>query len=146
MKDLVKDTIGKIKKEKIKPIPKWRFILDNFILWASFFFLVCFGAISFAIIIRFASDLDWSIYKYLSGNFVKFFLTMIPYIWLVLFAIFLIFALLNFRKTKKGYRYNWFAIGGLVLVLSIGLGLLVRVIGVEEKLNNVFIKKIPPKM
>ncbi len=107
MKDVIKETLEKIKKEEIKPISRWFFLAKNMFTWLTFLCLVVLGIISFSLILFLVSQLDWEICSqmgiklhWLSPVFY------IPLLWLILSIFFALLAFWEIRKTKKGYRYN----------------------------------------
>ena len=107
MRDLIKETLEKIKKEEIKPTSRWVFLAKNIFTWLALLCLVVLGVISFSLIIFLISQLDWEICSqmgirlhWLSPVFY------VPIFWFLLSILFAFLAFREIRKTKKGYRYN----------------------------------------
>lgn len=142
MSNLSKSIIGKIKKEKIQPTPKWVFLLKNSVVWGLFGLSVLFGSIALSIIFFQARSTGWDIYRQLDDGMVEFILLTLPYFWILLMVGFLLLALYHFRHTKIGYRYNVFAIIGLSLIVSLVLGATLYASGFSGKLETLF-QKIP---
>ena len=59
MTNISKSIIDKIKKEKIKPIPRWQFVLCHVLLGVSYLVAIFIGAIAFSIILRLITGVEW---------------------------------------------------------------------------------------
>lgn len=142
MSHVSKSIISKIKEGKIKPTPKWVFLLKHSVVWGLFGFSVLLGSIAVSIIFFQYCDADWNVYSQMNDSILEFVLLALPYFWLLLMVGFLALAHYNFRHTKTGYRYNVFVILGLSLLTSLLLGSALHASGFSEKLENVF-QQIP---
>jgi hypothetical protein len=143
MENFIQDTIEKIKKQKISPEPKWKYLAKKYFLWFLFAFVVILTAISFSAAFDNASNLDWDLYRFTRQNMAVYFLSIIPYFWIILVALFLIAAFFEIRKTETGYRYSWFKIFSITLG---GIGIFVILIssfGLGAKLNSKLAKEVP---
>lgn len=106
-KQVIEETLKKIKQEKIEPTPKWHFLLKNYAVWLGFFGLVFLGGISLGLLIYFSLGLgqemaDFSDRPQHLFSFWRF----LPHFWLILIPIVFFLAFLIFRKTKNGYHYD----------------------------------------
>jgi heme/copper-type cytochrome/quinol oxidase subunit 2 len=128
--------IAKIKKEKIKPEPKWKFIYRNYLIWILAMFMVVFGAISFSITIFTLKHVDLETLKYIEQTRLKFIFFIIPFLWKIFFVIFIILSYFAFKKTRTGYRYHFLFLSGVILITSIILGYFIYILGFGEKLNR----------
>ncbi len=142
MSNLSKSIIDKIKKEKVKPTPKWVFLLKYSVVWGLFVSSVVFGSIAMSIIFFQYRDATGEIYNQMGDGVVEFTLLALPYFWILLMIGFLLLAHYHFHFTKKGHRYNVFAIMGLSLIVSLVLGSALYASGFSEKLENLF-QEIP---
>ena len=142
MSNLSKSIIDKIKKKHLKPTSKWIFHFKHSIMWGLFGLSVLFGSIAISIIFFQFRDAGWDIYSQMNDGVVEFILLALPYFWLVLMVGFLTLAYYHFRHTKKGYRYNIFAIIGLSLLTSLMLGSALYASGFSERLETLF-QEIP---
>jgi len=143
MSHLIENVIEKIKDGNIKPTPRWVFILKWSAIWCLFIISVLMGSIAVSLIIFQISDTDWTIYSQMSHNWLEFILWALPYFWIILMVIFLALAHYNLRHTKKGYKYNVFAVLGLSIILSIVLGGVFYFSRLSEKVEGALLSTIP---
>lgn len=122
MKDLCKDTLGKIKKDCIAPKPKWQCILKNAVIWAFFGATIVLGSLAFSIILLAIANNDWDLYPKFAESIFSFTLLSLPHVWIGLLILFLILAYLDFRNTTTGYRYQPFCILGSSIIISMIVG------------------------
>lgn len=143
MKNLIQDTIRKIENQNIIPESKWKYLLKKYGLWMFFTIVLILGAISFSVALDNSNNLDWDLYRFMhQGRFV-YFISILPYFWIILLVIFLIAAFLEIRKTETGYRYSWLkmaliTIGGIAI-----FGILMLLFGIGGKLNSKLVKDVP---
>ncbi len=142
MSQLAKSIIGKIKKEKVKPTPKWIFLFRRSVIWGLFALSVLFGSMAVSIILFQWRDMDYAVYREMGSSVAGFLLLALPYFWLALLIGFLALANYHLRHTKSGYRHNVFAIIGLSLVISILFGAGLYAAGISENLEKTF-RRIP---
>jgi hypothetical protein len=143
MKNLIQDTIEKIKKQKIAPEPKWRYLAKKYFLWALFSFVVILAAVSFSAAYDNASNLDWDLYPFMHQNRVIYFLSIVPYFWVVLIAFFLLASAFEIRRTETGYRYSWLKIVSTTVVGTALFASLMLFLGFGGKFNSVLAKNFP---
>ncbi|MBD3244936.1 MAG: hypothetical protein GF335_03005 [Candidatus Moranbacteria bacterium] len=135
--------ISQIKKENIKPHSKWKFTAINYLVWFAVVFMVLFGAFAFTLIITALWDIDWYFYKHPAVSRIKFFLIIIPYLWVVAFILFSFLGYYIFRKTQKGYRYNFFIVCLAVIFSSIFFGVVFYKMGLGATLEQRLASKMP---
>lgn len=138
MSNMIKDIIGKIKTQKIKPTPRWVFLLKRSVVIGLFILSVVLGGIAVSIIFYQLTDADWEIYSKMDNNLFGFIITALPYFWIVLMIGFLILAYYNFHHTRTGYRHNIFVVFGLSIFISFMLGTIFHLSGISENLEDVF--------
>lgn len=143
MKDFIKKGLAEIKKEEILPTKRWVFKVKNFFWWISFGFSILIGGFSIAILVFLVQELDWQIYTNLGDSFLKTFLIMFPHFWIIFLGIFIFISYQNLRHTKKGYRYELIFILGITIGGSLLLGSVLYFSGLNQKLNRIFIEKVP---
>ena len=136
MTNLMKDIIGKIKKDKIKPTPRWVFLLKRSVVLGLFILSILLGSVAVSIIFYQFNDADWDVYSKMDTNLFGFVFTALPYFWIILMVGFLFLAYYNFRHTHSGYKYNVFAIFGLSIFISFMFGTIFHLSGLSESLEN----------
>lgn len=142
-KKLSKQVLSKIKKEKIKPTPKWEFLLKKSALWTLLGIIILIGAFSTSVILFLLETNDWEIYERLEHSLLGYTLMTLPYFWFALLAGFIALAYYDFRKTEKGYRYKYSSIilGGLGITLIAGVTL--HSFDFGKEIDDRFLEHIP---
>ena len=108
MVNISHQVLEKIEQDKIKPKPRLAFLLGNYAYWILVVLLLVLGAVSSSIVIFSMANTEWDLWAMAAGSGFKFFLTVLPYLWLVFFAGFVALAHFNLRHTKLGYRFSLF--------------------------------------
>jgi hypothetical protein len=143
MKNLIQDTIAKIERQHILPEAKWKYLLRKYSLWLIFTIILILVAFSFSVVLDNGRNLDWDLYQFIHQSQLVYILSILPYFWIILIAIFLITAFLEIRKTETGYRYSW----PKILLITLGgitiFGIFVSLFGFGDKLNSKLIKEVP---
>lgn len=143
MNKIAEKIIGKIKNEHIKPLPKWRFILKQALVWFAFIFSVSLGSMAFAVIIYAFFETDFDIFSYQPVSDFTLLLKMLPLFWLILLVLFVFFAIYGLKHTKKGYRYSLLKVLALSIGLSIFLGTGFYLTEGADELEMVFSERMP---
>ena len=143
MIDISKKTLEKIKKEQVQPRPRWYFLTRNYFFWLMFTLTTLLGGIAFGMILFITGDLDWDIYQYLGISLPKAVIMSLPYLWIILLAIFLFVTYYNFIHTRTGYRYRFVAILIVSLLISALLGFGFYQYGWTEAMQRHFRTRIP---
>lgn len=123
MKDLQKALLEKIEKEKLAPIPRWKFVLQNLLMWggAGVFFL--FGIFCAGIIWFFVDNLE---ILALVGDSpflgLKLIFIGLPLVWVILSLVLVFFVGIFLGRTKKGYKLPvvWILLGGFLMQILLG--------------------------
>lgn len=141
--DLSEKIINKIQQENIKPTPKWKFLLNEYILWFLFILNLIIIAISLSIVIYLLinNDIIWE-FK-LVGSLFKWFIYAIPIFWILLTVLLIIIGYFIYRNTQKGYRVEFIYLISLIVFSAVILGLLAYLLGLAFNINNYFSQKIP---
>lgn len=133
----------KIQNKEIEPKSKLHFYFVNFIWWFLFALLFIISGIAFGVMIYMFKEADWEIIRLVSSGIWGKILLVLPRLWLLLVIITTILAVWEFRKTKKGYRYDIVGILVIVLFGSILFGSLVYASGFGERLDSLLTDNIP---
>jgi hypothetical protein len=137
MSDLSHIILEKIQTEKVKPTPKWVFLLKRSSVWGLFVLSVLIGSAALGLVFFQFQDADYASFHRMGHGPFEFVLLALPYFWVALMASFVILAFYNFRHTEEGYKYGVFAIVGLSLLSSLILGSAFYASGYTEKLDGV---------
>ena len=138
-----KKVLEKIKKEEIKPIPKWHFMLKESFIWSLFVLSTILGSVGFGIVLYLLNNNDVLQDKTLVSNFWERIIFGIPFAWILLTLFFILVAYYNFKNTEEGYRFNVARIFLLSLLVSFLLGGILYTTKLSEKLNNLLTDNIP---
>jgi hypothetical protein len=136
MKNIIEDTIGRIKKENIRPEPRWRYLAKKYSAWTLFAAVALAGAATLAVAYFIASQLDWDLYRVTHRNPIFYFLSILPYFWIIPLIILAFLAFFNLRKTEMGYRYNFSKITLTVLGSLVVFGFLLAIFGFGGKIST----------
>jgi len=98
MEKVGKKVLEKIRKEDIKPIPKWHFMLKNSFIWGLFIVNLLLGAIGFAVVIYLLVNNDATWDFSLTKNIFQWILLAIPFVCLQYFFFLLHIIILRIQK------------------------------------------------
>lgn len=143
MKEISKKALERIKKEKIEPTPKWKFLLKDYITWFSFVLSIIIGSFGFAMVLFMLLNHDWDIYRYLNRTFIEHLLVSLPYLWILFLLFFIFLADYNLKHTKRGYRYKTYLVLLASIIISLIMGSLLYYFGIGTKINDIFAHNFP---
>ena len=121
----------RIDAESITPTSRLKFVLEEWTIWFMWVATTLFGALALAISGYVTLSAPYALYEATHENFLTFFVSVMPYIWVLLFAVMVYVSVYEIRKTKRGYKYNTFlvlgsnlacTVLGAMLLHSLGLG------------------------
>jgi hypothetical protein len=143
MDKLIKDTIGKIKSQHIVPESKWKHLIRKYGIWTLFGLAILLGGASVSAAWDLLVSLDWDLYRFMHQNFFSYSLSIFPYFWTSIVALFIVLAFIDIRNTETGYRFSWLkmslaTLGGIVI-----LGALMSFFGWGKNVNGYMSKGIP---
>lgn len=143
MKDFSKNILGKIKKEKIKPIAKWSFVFKKSFVWSLFTLSVILGGLAFGSILAQITSTEWEIHPRVSDNLPYFVFITLPYLWIIFMIGFSALAFYYLRHTSKGYRYNTVIVINSSILISVLLGTSLYATGFSHRMEETFEDRIP---
>lgn len=126
--------LDKIKKEHIRPRPRWQFWLRDGGQWAGFIMLLLLAAFALGLLWYFWSDGPWLH----GGRSVGLFFGPMPLIFLGLIILGGMLALIDFRNTGRGYRYPILKIGLALLFLAAIGGWTLNFFGASQRIDQAF--------
>lgn len=143
MKELIRKTMERLKKEKLRPLPKWRFVLIDASFWALIVSAVLFSAVAVAVGGYLLFQIDWEALRYMRGGSVGIFFLYVPYIWFAILAVLLASVFYFIRKTKEGYKYKWVVILFSFLVSALSFGIVAHFARVGKIADDFAYRRIP---
>ncbi|MBN1995904.1 hypothetical protein JW935_00030 [candidate division KSB1 bacterium] len=143
MRDISKKTLDIIKKEKIQPYARKRYLIKKIFIWALVTLSMVLGIVASGVVLFQLTHTDWDLYHRSSYSLIEFIMLAIPYFWFLFFIVFWGVAYKFFRRTEKGYRYRPIFIICSCVLLSIVGGLVLYQIGFAENLEAAFYENIP---
>jgi len=130
--------IEKIKTDRLKPIPAWKFRFKKILILFFYLLFVLIGAVSFSIILYSIQQADFDLLKHMDHSTIEFLLVLAPVLWLSSLIIFLLASIYSAQYTKKGYKITksrWLI---LSTGLSMALGTLFFITGGANWFENSF--------
>jgi uncharacterized membrane protein len=135
--------LAKIKEQKIRPKPKWQFLLNNYLFWIIGIICLIIGAVSVsAVIFQFANG-DWDVLGLLGNRALGFFFLSLPYFWLGMVILFLVFGYYGITKTKIGYRYQKTALVVGLIIITGFLGSSLQAFDLGQSVDKKFRRNCP---
>ncbi|HCT86356.1 MAG: hypothetical protein A2W97_07805 [Bacteroidetes bacterium GWE2_40_63] len=136
-----KEILEELEEENIKQIPRWMFILKNIVFWLLWVVFVIFGgSLTVSSVIFHIQFSGWEYYPVTHSSLGNFLIDAVPYVWIILFIIFLSIGFENIRHTRRGYKYAFSALITLSLLLSVAGGTFLNALGagrfVEDHLGG----------
>lgn len=140
---IINNVLKEIENKKICPTPKWCFVCKNFSFWLIVVFSAIIVSLSLSLMIFLFVSHDWDVYELESGNLVKHIIVYTPYLWIIIFLLFVFLTIKIFSKTKEGYKFGFFKsfIAGFLLIII--LSSFATIFGLSSKINDEFRQKIP---
>ncbi|MFA5025473.1 MAG: hypothetical protein WC503_03140 [Candidatus Shapirobacteria bacterium] len=119
-------TLNLIKRQHLKPIPKWEFIAKNWSLWSGLILCLILLILGFGLSIFGVVD-----------NII------VPYLWLFIAIIFLLLSYFLFEKTKGAYRFQKWQVIASIAVIGLVIGSAFFKIGLANRLDQQLDRNIP---
>ena len=142
-KDIGQKVLKIIKEKKIKPKPKWAFLLKDYSIWLISITSLIIGSLAFSVIIFLIKNNDWDVYKYINNSLLEFVILTLPYLWFVILILFIAAVYYNFEHTKKGYKYQLCTVVIGSILFSALFGALLYNFGIGQAIDEVFAEKVP---
>jgi len=143
MRNIIAETIGKIKEKNIRPEPRWKYLAKKYSVWISFFVVAFFAAAVFSVAYFLVSQLDWDLSAAAHRYSVFYYLSLVPYLWAAPLVILVFLAFFSLRKTESGYRYDFWKIAASALGVILVFGFLAASAGFGRKMNGVMMNDFP---
>ena len=138
--------LAKIKKNAIKPIPRWKFILLNVALWSLVVLAILFGSLALGVVLDILFGADWGILDHMAQGRFSGFLLVLPYLWILVLVFTGTLAWKVFPHTRKGYRYTPRKILLMILIFSVAGGAVLWQTRVSHRADRWTLETLPPEM
>lgn len=143
MTTISEQILKKIKDAEIKPQPRWKFLVKNWLTWFMFLSALLVGALSFAVMLDVIVRHDWDIYFYLHKTFLQYLLLSLPYVWIILLVLFFGVAYYDFIHIRGWYRHRVYLVVIASVFMSVGCGLVFFFAGFGKAIDRALTKKVP---
>lgn len=102
----LKDTLfERIEKEQVCPHSRLFFQSRELAVWLLWLASVVIGSLAVAVSVFMVTHLQYELYEVTHENFFTFLVEVLPYLWIIVFALMVYVAIYNLKHTKYGYRY-----------------------------------------
>lgn len=129
--------IQKIDQDKLVPIARWHFTLRNSGFWTLWGLSIILGACATAATIFVFLNSGWTYRAVTHNSLFKFILDVIPFFWIVSLVAMIAFGYFNIRHTKRGYRFSFYLVVLLSVVISFIGGTLIYAAGIARNIDNI---------
>lgn len=143
MNNFTDNLINKIESKNIKPRPKFTFLLKDITLFLISTISLIIGSLAFAVIFYMIDNNNWDLYSKTNGNFLKFLLLSLPYLWLLLLSIFIWLSIYYIRHIKGTYKYRASYFLFIVILANIIFGFIFYNFGLGRTIEMTFYQHIP---
>ncbi|MFA6160006.1 MAG: hypothetical protein WC678_02870 [Parcubacteria group bacterium] len=134
-KSISQKVLEKIKQEKISPKSRWNFWLCRAVVTALLIFFVFAGAFSLGIIFSIFSQFEVGKIVGRPHGMGILFLSL-PFIWIILLIFFAILAIVEFAKTRRGYKYKTTYVGGIFILVIIIFGAILYKLNFSDNMEG----------
>ncbi len=143
MTKISENILKTITEARVKPEPKWKFLVKNWSTLIMFGLSLLIGALSFAVMLDIMVRHDWDIYFYLHKTFLQYALLSLPYVWILLLALFAGVAYYDFIHIRGWYRHRVYLVVLASIFLSVGCGIVFFLAGFGKIIDRALTKNIP---
>lgn len=144
MRDISKSIVAKIKEGHVVPEARFKLQWKSYLFWAAMCVMIFIGALSLSLVIFNFSDINPSFLQYMGLQ--KFFMILFitaPYLWMALSLSALIFGIMAFRKTTKGYRRSTLFITSLIVLIISILGIFGHILKIDNRMRELLSRGAP---
>jgi hypothetical protein len=140
--ELSNKIIGRIDAEKIAPRPRWYFVSLRVIFWIFAVLSIIVGSLAVGAMIFLFADYYNHGLPIIPHDLTEL-LLLIPYVWLIIFALFIVIGHESIKHTPKGYRYRLYAIVSVCVFLSFVFGSIFNFAGGGKTVHEFFNNNVP---
>lgn len=144
MNNISKNVLNKIKKEHIKPIPHWQFILLHVIVWIGLVTSIILGSFSIGIVLREIFGTDWENVHRIGRDGIPGIVMVLPYVWFIALGATLFLSSILAKHIKKSYKFSPLMITGGSILVSIILGSILYVTHISDNFEQAVRENFAP--
>ena len=134
------EVIEKIKKEDIKPVPKWQCWFFNALVWSGVVLAVFMIAVFVSLILMNLLEIPFHLR---SMTHWKVLIDLFPLLWVILVIVFLGMGFWVFSKTRRAYRYRMLLIFVGLIFSALVLSLVFNRLKIDRGIRDFTNKNIP---
>lgn len=116
--------------------PKYYFTGREWLVWSVWVLTVLIGAIAVALIMLRLMYGYYALYEATHGTWYAFWLSNLPYLWLLVFSLLAVVTLFEVRETKRGYRVAWWVVLGSSVSASFVGGVLIHAFNLSHAIDH----------
>lgn len=146
MSKMSQNILKQIQKEDRKPLPSWKFVLKNSVIWVLVGGAVICAAIFMGTQLAQFIHAEWGIATRWPGGRMGFVQHSMSWLWICGILLSSAGAYIFFRHTKRGYRYSFAWVSVIMLTVLVTGGALLTSTPIPTQLSEWHDKKLPPKI
>ncbi len=128
--ELKDNILNRIEQEKMHPIPRSLFTIQESLVWFLWMFSILVGAVAVAVTLFVFTFHQYAFFEATHETYLDFALDALPYLWFSILVLMIVLSTYNFHHTKRGYRYPLWLIVTSSLCLSFIGGAFLHISGV----------------
>ena len=143
MTELKENILKKITTHEITPRSRLRFLASDLLFWLLALVCTVIGALAVSVIIGEITIAGVEELRALDmRERLPVVIQLAPFIWIGLFALFIVAAWLNYKRTYRAYRYQK-TVGLCIVILSLVFGILLYGLGADRTIEEGVRKRVP---
>lgn len=139
---LSKSVLERIKKEEIKPLPKYYFVLRNVLWWFAFVFSILLGGAGLAVTAFAFMHQRFELADIVERGQFGAFIPLLPFFWILFFGVFIWASFWGIAHTKKAYRIPRVLLVFLNVFLTLLLGTVIYATRQAERFEHMVGKQM----
>ena len=140
---LKRTVLDRIDREGVCPRSRLFFQSRECLVWTLWLVTVLGGALAVAVSLFVLLHRRYALYEATHANFLTFLVEVLPYVWLLTFAVMILCAVINLRRTRRGYRYSISLMAISSVLVSFAGGALLQLFGLGALIDHEFGQFMP---
>lgn len=132
-----------LRSKKIIQRSHREFAIKNIFFWSVFAISIVIGAIAFSVILFAVNQSEFDLITQVTDSKIEFLLTLLPFFWIILCVLFLLFSMFGMKHLKYGYRYSFLLVLISNILLSAIFGTIFFFSGGAGVIEQVFAEHVP---